>query len=717
MATVHRGDRGTREHAPDTGFPPTEILIDSPDVLDVPASVVSGASSAGDPHGSGADRSPGSASWTAGAASPSSSGTSDATGDGTGDGAGGDGTPTGGGEPPSADGLPPRPKRSRRPPKPSLFVAVAGAVAENDESVQEGRRRERRAITRRLQDAGFDEAWSHWPWLLTAVAVPLISALLRGMPAAGLMVWVFGVIALALGCVFTARSLSHRGPRTDNSRMAFSDREGRRLLYLQAAGCLGLLALHPWLAESPGARGLLTGPLLAATAAVLGVLLAPMGRWAAVIAVLPASEGLARLFDPTARAGAGPVWFLAAAVVGGLALLEHHRWQRAKRLLMEQDLQLSTIEQDRDGAIRADQEKSRFLAIASHDLRQPVHALGLFAASLERRLQGTEEEPLIRNVMRSIEGLERSFNAMLDISRLDAGTVEPNLQHFTLRDLFRRLHMHYAGQAEGAGLGLRFSPGGKSVTSDPQLLERILGNLIQNAIKYTEEGGVVVVARSTSTHLNLEVWDTGIGIKSSDLPRIFAEFYQVGQSERSRTQGLGMGLAIVKRLAHLLGYRLMVASRPGRGTMFRLSIPLGGLPEIPEFTTAADTVPMPVMEPRSVLVIDDEEPIRIGLQLLLEEWGYESIIAATAAEAAEAVRTRAAPPDLILSDLHLGDGPDGIAAIRAVRELCRMEVPAILVTGDTSREELRRATESGHTVLFKPLQPRKLFNALRGMVS
>jgi CheY-like chemotaxis protein/anti-sigma regulatory factor (Ser/Thr protein kinase) len=319
--------------------------------------------------------------------------------------------------------------------------------------------------------------------------------------------------------------------------------------------------------------------------------------------------------------------------------------------------------------------------------------------------------------MRSIEGLERSFNAMLDISRLDAGTVEPNLQHFPLRDLFRRLHMHYAGQAEAAGLGLRFSPGGKSVTSDPQLLERILGNLIQNAIKYTEEGGVVVVARTTEDYLNLEVWDTGIGIKSTDLPRIFAEFYQVGQSERSRTQGLGMGLAIVKRLAHLLGYRLMVASRPGRGTMFRLSVPLGGLPEIPEFTTAADTVPMPVMEPRSVLVIDDEESIRLGLQLLLEEWGYETIIAATAAEAADAVRARAMPPDLILSDLHLGDGPDGIAAIRAVRELCALQVPAILVTGDTSREELRRATESGHTVLFKPLQPRKLFNALRGMVS
>jgi CheY-like chemotaxis protein len=319
--------------------------------------------------------------------------------------------------------------------------------------------------------------------------------------------------------------------------------------------------------------------------------------------------------------------------------------------------------------------------------------------------------------MRSIDGLERSFNAMLDISRLDAGTIEPNIQHFPLRDLFRRLHMHYAGQAEVAGLGLRFSPGGKSVSSDPQLLERILGNLVQNALKYTEQGGVVVVARSTPSHTNLEVWDTGIGIRAVDLPRIFDEFYQVGHGERSRAQGLGMGLAIVKRLAHLLGYRLTVASRPGNGTMFRLSIPLGGLPEIQDVTAAADTLPMRVLQPRSVLVIDDEEPIREGLRILLEEWGYAAVVAGTAEEARQAVQALDAPPDLILSDLHLGDGPDGIAAIEAVRHLCGHEVPAILVTGDTTHDELRRATDSGHTVLFKPLQPRKLFNALRGMAS
>ena len=375
------------------------------------------------------------------------------------------------------------------------------------------------------------------------------------------------------------------------------------------------------------------------------------------------------------------------------------------------------LEADRDAALRADQEKSRFLAIASHDLRQPVHALGLFAATLEKRLQGTSEEPLVRNVVRSIDGLDRSFNAMLDISRLDAGTIEPNFQHFPIRDLFRRLHMHFAGQAELAGLSLRFSPGGKSLTSDPQLLERILGNLIQNAIKYTERGGIVVVARTTATHFNIEVWDTGLGVRAADLPRIFDEFYQVGRGDRTRGQGLGMGLAIVKRLARLLGHSLTVVSQPGRGTMFRVGIAQGGLPEIQDAVAAADTLPMPVLQPRTVLIIDDEEAIREGLGMLLEEWGYQAVAAGSVAQAERLVHMLDAPPDLILSDLHLGDGPDGIAAIDAVRRACACDVPAVLITGDTSHEEMRRATDSGHPVLFKPVQPRKLLNALKGLVS
>jgi signal transduction histidine kinase len=597
---------------------------------------------------------------------------------------------------------------------PAVFVAVAGAAREGDAAAADGPWRERRALVRRLQDAAFDETWADWPFMLAAVALPLLAEAFGGAVDLGMGLWLVAVAASAGACAWSARAaLRHTG------RPGRDTRSGRKMLVSQGAACLLLMCLHPWLADAPALRSTLAGPLLAGAALVLALVLAPLGRAAAAVAVLPASEGLARLVEAEAAAGLwqGAAYFAAALAAAGLALLVHHRWHRTQRALLQRDDHLRTLEQARDAAIRADQEKSRFLAIASHDLRQPVHALGLFAATLEKRLQGSAEEPLVRNVMRSIDGLERSFNAMLDVSRLDAGTIEPNIQHFPLRDLFRRLHMHYAGQAEVAGLGLRFSPGGKSVSSDPQLLERILGNLIQNALKYTEQGGVVVVARSTPTHTNLEVWDTGIGIRAADLPRIFDEFYQVGHGERSRAQGLGMGLAIVKRLAHLLGYRLTVASRPGKGTMFRLSIPLGGLPEIQDVTAAADTLPMRVLQPRSVLVIDDEEPIREGLRILLEEWGYAAVVAATAEEARQAVQALDAPPDLILSDLHLGDGPDGIAAIESVRHLCGHEVPAILVTGDTTHDELRRATDSGHTVLFKPLQPRKLFNALRGMVS
>ena len=405
---------------------------------------------------------------------------------------------------------------------------------------------------------------------------------------------------------------------------------------------------------------------------------------------------------------------LAALLAGAVILVARRVRRRNAAHIAALGQRIRALEAARDAALKADQEKSRFLAIASHDLRQPVHAIGLFAATLQKRLAGHAEEPLIRNLIRAIDGLDRSFGVMLDISRLDSGAVESRPQHFPVRDLFRRLHMHFAGQAELKGLGLRFSPGGKAVTSDPQLLERILANLVHNAIKYTEAGGIVVVVRSTSTHHHIEVWDTGVGIREADLPRVFDEFFQVGRG-RVRTQGLGMGLAIVKRLARLLGHELTVASRIGRGTMFRLAIARSGLGDVQDLTAPADTLPAQIFEARTVLVLDDDPAIRQGLEGLLEEWGYDVVVSATIDEAVRAVREAGTPPDLIVSDLHLGDGPDGIAAIGAVRRECGFDVPAILVTGDTAPEEIRRANESGHPVLFKPVQPRRLYDAMRGL--
>jgi len=598
----------------------------------------------------------------------------------------------------------------------ATFVAVGPRESSQHEAT-EAMRAERRAVDRRLSDAALQAVATTLPVVaLPSLAVVPAVLYLKGFSALPLL-WAAAALLVCSAWAVVPWTL-WRHPR-----WVGDTRQQRLLVVLLALLCMLTLALAPWLPERPGVAGERWVLELALTVAALmaALALAPMGASAlpAMLLMLsPALAGLAR--SGLANSGAwAQVWIGVGlcATMAWLGFWRHRSWAAMQRALIVRDDRIRTLEAACDMAIRADRDKTRFLAVASHDLRQPMHALGLFAATLEKRLQGSVEEPLVRNVMHSIDGLERSFNAMLDVSRLDAGTVEPNIQYFPLRDLFRRLHMHFVGQAEQAGLGLRFSPGGKSVSSDPQLLERIVGNLIQNAIKYTERGGIVVVARSTATHVNVEVWDTGVGIRPEDLPRVFDEFCQVGRERRARAQGLGMGLAIVRRLARLLGHQLTVRSCPGRGTMFRIGIPIGGLPDIQDATAAADTLPMPVMLPRSVLVIDDEAPIREGLRMLLEEWGYQVISAATMREAELAVRALEMSPDLILSDLHLGDGPDGIATIEAVRRQCGHEVPAILVTGDTSHEEMRRATDSGHPVLFKPLQARKLFNALRGMTS
>jgi signal transduction histidine kinase len=527
-------------------------------------------------------------------------------------------------------------------------------------------------------------------------------------PAAALL-WGSTLLLLAL----LLWQLPHR-TRHHKGKLGHA-RESRQRIHLLAGATAVGVAIGPWLG-APGAPQALLGLLCTSLAFAGVVCLGPLRLAALGLALLPLSAGFAGTMifaDVPHRALYGSSALAAAATLVMMVRLRHRAWRQNTRALIEQSVRLRALEAERDAAWAADQDKSRFLAIASHDLRQPVHALGLFAATLQKRLQDTPDEPLARNMMRAIDGLERSFNAMLDISRLDAGALTPKLQTFALRDMFRRLHMHFAGQAELSGLGLRFSPGGKSVTSDPQLLERIVGNLIQNAIKYTESGGIVVLARSTSTHINIEIWDTGTGIAAELLPRIFEEFYQVGRGERDRTHGLGMGLSIVKRLALLLNHRLMVASRPGHGTLFRVGVPIGELPGIQEEMQPADTVPMVLKGPQMVLIIDDEEPIREGLRLLLEEWGFQ---VATAADAAQAEHTATALEghiNLILSDLHLGDGPDGLEAVANVRRLCGHDVAAVLVTGDTSHDEISRITASGLPVLFKPVQPKRLYEALR----
>jgi two-component system, sensor histidine kinase len=397
-------------------------------------------------------------------------------------------------------------------------------------------------------------------------------------------------------------------------------------------------------------------------------------------------------------------------------LKQNHVLNTTLRAQFENAALVRRLNEQMELTAAASKDKSRFLAAASHDLRQPLHALSFFGSTLEKRMANSPDLPLIFNMMRSIEALDKSFNAILDVSKLDAQAVEPHPQLFPLRDLFRRLQMSFGGQAEEAGLQLRFKPGGKVVKSDPQLLERALANLVQNGLRYCRSGGVVVLARNWKGGTNIEVWDTGIGIPEAELPKVFGEFYQVENPERDRNKGLGIGLAIVSRLTLLLDHTLTVQSRVGQGSLFRIWIKGSDLEQMEEFTVGSDTVPTRIDDIRTILFIDDEEAIRTSVSDLLRQWGYTVLATATVDEARRAALNHDAVIDVVISDLRLRGGEDGIRAIEQIRQVCGYTVPAVLVTGDTSPDQVQRIHESGHIVLFKPVRPKDLYDVLKRIV-
>jgi signal transduction histidine kinase len=364
-------------------------------------------------------------------------------------------------------------------------------------------------------------------------------------------------------------------------------------------------------------------------------------------------------------------------------------------------------------AARANEEKTRFLASAAHDLRQPLHALGMFCAALERHLHNTPEKPLVRNMSSAIEALETSFAAMLDVSRLDAGLVETAPRTFPIRDIFRRLYQQFGGDAEARQLALRFRATRRIVRSDPLLLERVLANLVQNALRYTRQGGVLVAARRHPAGVALEVWDTGVGIPPDQTELIFREFYQIDNPERDRSRGLGMGLAIVQRLCRLLEHRLEVRSKLGRGSVFRILVPAGETSAIDATPKEAETLPPRRLGTVTIVLIDDERAIREATRELLRPLHVDVLVAATIAEAVEVVKAAPERIDLILSDWRLRGQENGIEAVRAVRRVSGDTTPAVLITGDTSPELLKLAHESGLVILHKPLQPRHVVRLVK----
>jgi signal transduction histidine kinase/CheY-like chemotaxis protein len=351
--------------------------------------------------------------------------------------------------------------------------------------------------------------------------------------------------------------------------------------------------------------------------------------------------------------------------------------------------------------------KSRFIAAASHDLRQPLHALGLWVAQLRNPLARRERTRLIERIAGAVGEMNELFNGLLDVSKLDAGILAAELSDFPIADLFAKIERTFAQAARDKGLSLRVIPTRAWVRSDRILLERIMLNLVSNAIRYTASGGVLVGGRRRGEKLRIEVWDTGPGIAESQQQYIFDEFYQIPDPDRDRRGGLGLGLALVERFRRLLDHPIALTSRLGRGSCFSIEVPLCPPgPRREALAGSSDAAPVSVGE-AVVLVVDDDPMVLEAMRGLLESWGCRTITGGS--HEAIAARVAEGPkPDLIIADFHLSGGRTGIETIEHVRAAFGTAIPAFLVSGDTSPERLQQARAQGYTLLHKPVSPMTL---------
>nr|MBP6564779.1 hybrid sensor histidine kinase/response regulator [Burkholderiales bacterium] len=369
----------------------------------------------------------------------------------------------------------------------------------------------------------------------------------------------------------------------------------------------------------------------------------------------------------------------------------------------------------RAAAEDANRGKSQLLAAASHDLRQPLHALGLFVAALARRARDGELAPLVASARGALVALEAQFAQLIDLSRLEAGALDPSRERVPLSPLFERLAHEFAVEARSRDLSLSFVRTRLSVLSDPVLLERMLRNLVSNALRYTTSGGVVVGARRRCGDVAIEIVDSGAGIAPEHRERVFDEFFQVpGRAGRPRSGGMGLGLAIVRRFAVLLGHELTLRSAPGHGSRFGI-VAVRAADAPPSRTRRSPAGPS--LAGACIAVIDDDPSAVDGMRALFSTWGAE-IAGGPHAEAVLAALGEAERyPDLIVADLRLGDDASGLAAIARMRDELGEPVPALVVSGDLRAGAAREVRAAGFMLLAKPVVPASLEAAASTLVA
>ncbi|MDD5299914.1 MAG: ATP-binding protein [Gallionella sp.] len=408
-----------------------------------------------------------------------------------------------------------------------------------------------------------------------------------------------------------------------------------------------------------------------------------------------------------------------ATLAQGLNETAANLQQERTNLQSRVDEATQALREKKEEAERASQGKSHFLAVASHDLRQPLHALGLYVAELQRRVSGTEQQRLVEQAGHSIEALSELLNALLDISKLDAGVVVPQIQPCNITAMLERIATDFRMLADQKNIRLIIRPFHGYVSSDPQLLERILINLISNAIRYTRQNGCVLIAcRRRGASVRIEVRDNGVGISEADQVNIFREFFQISQSQLNENKGsdtnkgLGLGLSIVDRLARLLGHHIELRSAPGKGSVFALEVQIADHVNQHQatiqtsFDSEHETEKSPLFG-KKLLVVDDDMAVLSSTSGLLHSWGC-TVSQATSLAQVEQLLHEGAVWDFIVSDYQLTGSKNGFDVIALVRQHCNKPIPCVLISGDTDPAALEMASANGHHLLQKPVKPGKL---------
>jgi signal transduction histidine kinase len=380
--------------------------------------------------------------------------------------------------------------------------------------------------------------------------------------------------------------------------------------------------------------------------------------------------------------------------------------QRFENLDLAEDLR-----HQKELAEKANLAKTQFLAAASHDLRQPIHALGMFVDALGRRRMDGGTKLLANQISETVATMAGQFDSLLDVSQLDAGVVQPKAQTFAIQPLLDRVCREQMATLEGGPVVLRQVRTSAIAHTDPVLLERIVRNLVANAVHYTRTGKILVGCRR-GDRTAIEVWDSGPGIADADQEHIFEEYYQLGNAERSRAKGLGLGLAIARRLSLLIDCPITLRSRVGRGSVFRVSVQCGVASAGVE---PAKSLAVPAAKRDLVFFVDDEQAIQRGTADLLEHWGYQVVTAASAAELRAKI-SASMRPDLVICDWRLNGEETALAITGLIAEIFGPGIPALLITGETSASRLRDAQAAGFIILHKPLLPGKLRAAVGNLI-